>query len=232
MSSKREERKEDRKGEDTASETSRTTTTTTVSGQTGTIGGTSSIQQRQQRQQQEVSRAIDETKDRIRRTVEDARKEIPRYTQTVTDYQNQTLDAAREITDSYLDSQREMINAMQFGLTQSMQQQEQQRYQQQQMPGMWGWPASGGAGWWGVPTMMPISPEAMTNAYVRMASAVADVTIATTRMFNNTMLATIESTRTSMNYARDNAREASRITSNMARKFEQNARETTSRGEA
>jgi hypothetical protein len=78
--------------------------------------------------------------------------------------------------------------------------------------------------------MMQASPETMANFYVRMASAVADATIASTRMYNNMMFATMESARNSLNYTRDNAREASRVTANMARKFEQSTREFSREG--
>jgi uncharacterized protein YllA (UPF0747 family) len=40
-----------------------------------------------QRQQQDaINRSIDETKDNIRRTIEEVRRETPRYSQTVTDF--------------------------------------------------------------------------------------------------------------------------------------------------
>ncbi|MFY9796799.1 MAG: hypothetical protein WAJ93_14010, partial [Candidatus Nitrosopolaris sp.] len=50
-----------------------------------------------------VDRALDETRDNIRRTVDEARREIPRNTQVINDYQEHTLQATREIADSYLE---------------------------------------------------------------------------------------------------------------------------------
>jgi uncharacterized protein YllA (UPF0747 family) len=50
-----------------------------------------------QRQQQDaINRSIDETKDNIRRALEEVRRETPRYSQTVTDFQNETAEATRE----------------------------------------------------------------------------------------------------------------------------------------
>jgi len=53
----------------------------------------------QREQQQAVTKVIDETRDNIKKTTNEARKEIPRYTQIVNDYQENTIQAIREITD-------------------------------------------------------------------------------------------------------------------------------------
>jgi hypothetical protein len=87
MSSKRQERKEEESNE------------------------THSIteQQFQREQQQAVNKVIDETRDNIKKTTNEARKEIPRYTQIVNDYQENTIQAIREITDNYVESQKDIL---------------------------------------------------------------------------------------------------------------------------
>ncbi|HSF01150.1 MAG TPA: hypothetical protein VLA48_09690, partial [Nitrososphaeraceae archaeon] len=72
MSTKRQERKEE--------ESNETHSTTTE-------------QQFQREQQQAVNKVIDETKDNIKKTTNEARKEIPRYTQIVNNYQENTIQA-------------------------------------------------------------------------------------------------------------------------------------------
>jgi hypothetical protein len=69
----------------------------------------SSEQQFQREQQQAVNKALDETRDNIKKTTNEARKEIPRYTQIVNDYQENTIQAIREITDNFVDSQKDII---------------------------------------------------------------------------------------------------------------------------
>jgi ElaB/YqjD/DUF883 family membrane-anchored ribosome-binding protein len=90
MSTKRHDRKEDESNEIHS-------TTTTAE------------QQFQQEQQQAVNKALDETRDNIKKTTNEARKEIPRYTQIVNDYQENTIQAIREITDNFVDSQKDII---------------------------------------------------------------------------------------------------------------------------
>ena len=66
-------------------------------------------QQFQREQQQAVNKVLDETRDNIKKTTNEARKEIPRYTQIVNDYQENTIQAIREITDNYVESQKDIL---------------------------------------------------------------------------------------------------------------------------
>jgi hypothetical protein len=66
-------------------------------------------QQFQREQQQAVNKALDETRDNIKKTTNEARKEIPRYTQIVNDYQENTIQAIREVTDNFVESQKDII---------------------------------------------------------------------------------------------------------------------------
>src|SRR5687767_6565626 len=69
----------------------------------------STKQQFQREQQEAVNKALDETRDNIKKTTNEARKEIPRYTQIVNDYQENTIQAIREITDNFVESQKDII---------------------------------------------------------------------------------------------------------------------------
>ena len=70
---------------------------------------TTAEQQFQLEQQQAVNKALDETRDNIKKTTNEATKEIPRYTQIVNDYQENTIQAISEITDNFVDSQKDII---------------------------------------------------------------------------------------------------------------------------
>jgi hypothetical protein len=74
-----------------------------------------SEQQFQREQHEAVNKVLDETRDNIKKTTNEARKEIPRYTQIVNDYQENTIQSIREITDNYVDSQNDIIvNSFRF----------------------------------------------------------------------------------------------------------------------
>ncbi len=173
-----------------------------------------------QRQQQDaINRSIDETKDNIRRAIDEVRKETPRYSQTVADFQNETADATREIADNFLESQKEVISSMQSAWSPLAERTGGSNNNNWMMMGMM-------QPWW---SWMGISPRDMADIYARSISAMTDSVAAGTRMATNMMFAGIEATRATTNYARHNSREVSRITSNTARIFGQNTRETVGR---
>ena len=120
-----------------------------------------------------------------------------------------------------MDSQKEVINSMQSAWTPFAER-----------------TSSGGSGnnnnYWVMGMMQPwswmgVSPTDMADIYARGISAMVDSAAAGTRMATNMMFAGIEASRATTNYARQNSREIARITSNTARIFGQNARETASR---
>jgi len=67
----------------------------------------------QKQHQDAINRSIDETKDHVSRAMDEVKREAPRYSQTITDFHNETTEAMREITVTFLDSQKEVINSMQ-----------------------------------------------------------------------------------------------------------------------
>ena len=168
---------------------------------------TISSQQQQQVQQKEhqqaINKALDETKDNIRRTTDEARKDIPRYTQMVNEYQEETIQAARQMADNYLESQREIINSLQSALVPQIE------AANKAVTSNW------------------TSPRHVTEHYARLVSTFADNTIAVTRLVNNTVFANLEAFKTSVQTARDNVKEFSRIGVNSAKTLEQVSRETT-----
>ncbi len=170
----------------------------------------SNTQQQQDQQQQQHHQAtiqsIDETKNNIHRTMEEVRKETPRYSQAITDFQNQTVDATQEIADNFLDSQKEIINSIQSAWTPVI-----QRTTNNNIVAT---------------TSFFFSPGQMGNIYARTIGAMTEAYVASTRMATNVLFAGIEASRATTNCTRQNAKEAAHITSNTAKTLAQTARET------
>jgi hypothetical protein len=158
-------------------------------------------QRRIEEQQQAINKALDETKNNIRRTTDEARKDIPHYTQVVNDYQEQTINASREIVDNYVESQRKIINS----------------FQSAWLPQLETANRAVTSNW---------TSRNASEQYARLVSAFADNTIAVTKLINNTIFANLEAFKTSVQNARDNAKEFSRIAVNAARTLEQTSRDT------
>lgn len=173
-----------------------------------------------QRQQQDaINRSIDETKDNLRRVVDEMKRETPRYSQTITDFHNETADATHEIAVTFLESQKEIIYSMQSAWTPFSERissgGDNNNYWMMGMMQPW---------WW-----MGMQPMDMAAIYARSISAMTDWVTAATRMAINIMFAGIETSRATTNYVRYSSKEIAKITSNTARVFGQNTRETVSR---
>src|SRR3954471_6060436 len=62
---------------------------------------------------QSVNRSLDQTKDNINRSIEESKNQIPQYNNIVNSYQEQTLQAAKEISENFIESQKTIINSIQ-----------------------------------------------------------------------------------------------------------------------
>jgi hypothetical protein len=135
--------------------------------------------QLQRQQEQTITKALDESKDNIKKTTNEARREIPRYTDVISDYQENTVQAIREVADSYIESQKDIIvNSYQ----------------------LW-------SNWM-------ISPIQIAEDYSNAVSNIADNAISTTRLANNAISANLQAFNASVQTAKENAKELSKISGN------------------
>lgn len=175
----------------------------------GDTGVTHEQQQQQQQQPHQATiRSIDKIKDNIHQAIDEARRETPRYSQAITDFRTETIDAAQEIAVNFLDSQKEVINSFQSGWAHMIQRTGDNRTTTDVM----------GGGTMMVPFFF-FSPQEMANIYARTIGAATEAYVASTRITANMMFVGIESIRATTNYVRQNAKEAARVTSNTARAF-------------
>ena len=149
-----------------------------------------------------VNRALDQTKDNINRSIEESRNQIPHYNNIVNSYQEQTLQAVKEITENYIESQKTIINSIQSAWG---------PYQQNFNTSINTWN----------------SPEAVANAYSRFVSNVADNTVTYLRTTNNLVFASLDAYKTTMQHAKENTKQIFDINTKTAKTFEQNTREVT-----
>jgi hypothetical protein len=132
--------------------------------------------------------------------MEEARRDISTRTESLNEYREQMINAAKDIAENYLESQKEMVNSMQSSWVPYI----------ENLYGMY-W-----TGW--------MSTRRMTEIYARTARNFSDNVMAATRMANNMIFANMEATKASMQYTRDNMKELSRMGVNAVRTFEEASR--------
>ena len=175
---------------------------------TRTVTEVPSMYEQKEQQQAGINRALDETRDNIRRSIDEAKSQIPRYTQTTIEYQEQTVQASREIADNFLESQKDIINSLQSAWLPQI--------EAINRALTWTW----------------MSPRYFAHIYTNMISNFADNIVATTRLLNNMVFTNMKASRTTIQQARDNVKEFSRIAVNAARSLEQPTRDTTAAASA
>ena len=148
------------------------------------IAGTYSQLQREQ--EQAITKALDESRDNIKKTTNEARREIPRYTDVISDYQENTVQAIREIADTYIESQKDIIvNSFQ----------------------LW-------SNWM-------ISPGQVAEDYSNAVGNLADNAISATRLTNNAISANLQAFNTSVQAAKENIKEFSKMSGNTVKTFQE-----------
>lgn len=138
-----------------------------------------------------INKTFEKAKDNIRVATDEAHRQLPRYMQTVTDNQEQIVQAARGIAENYLESQKEITSSFQTA-----------------------WSSFFDNYFWN-------SPKRMTETYARVVSSFSDGTIATIRMYNNMIFTNTGAIGMSMQYVKDNTQEMSRVLVNNAKMIEE-----------
>ncbi len=149
-----------------------------------------------------VNRSLDEAKDNIRKSIDESKNQIPRINNIVNSYQEQSLQTAKEVSEEYIDSQKEIISSLQSA-----------------------W-APYSESFNGLVTRFA-TPDAATKAYARFVSSVADNTVSAIRLTNNMIFSNLDSWKSVMQQAKDNSKHLSNMGVNTAKTFEQNSRQLT-----
>jgi hypothetical protein len=145
-----------------------------------------------------IENTLDETKSSVNKTTNEAKKEVPQYTKAVNEYQEESIQATKDIADSFLESQKQVINSSQSLWA---------PYFENMQNLYWSY--------W--------TPKRATENYTRAVSNITDSSIAATRLANNFMFASMEAWRTTMRHTRDNAIEFSRLNANYAKTIQNQA---------
>jgi hypothetical protein len=174
-------------------------------------------------QKEATIRSIDETRDNVRRAIEEAKRETPRFAQTITDFHNETADATKEITDTFLETQKNVVISIQSAWADVA-----------DRTGYWaGWMQPWNYFWW-PPGGAMVSPTAMADMYARMLTYMTMNFAAATRIATSMMFAGLETARASTRYAKDSSKEMSRMISINVQEINRMTRESAVvvRGEA
>ena len=147
-----------------------------------------------------VNRSLDETKDNIKRSLDESRKQIPRINDIVNNYQHESLQTAKEISEEYIDSQKQVVNSLQSAW----------RPYNEVYNGF---------------VTNFFTHDAAVKAYTTFVSTVADNTVSAIRLSNNVIFSTLDAWKPVLQQTKNVSRHISNMGVNTARTFEQNSRQ-------
>lgn len=155
-----------------------------------------------EKQQKEIREAIvdafDEAKDNTQKAAKDVKKEIPRHIEAINNYQEKMVEAAREITENYIDSQKEIISLFRQSTWVA-------RLRENTNEALW-------------PNLF--SFNWMKEGYTKMISANMENMLADLRLLNNMLSVNTEIYKTSLRQIKDNVNMFSKIAVDNAKTFD------------
>ena len=64
-------------------------------------------------QQNAINKTLDNTLHNIKRTTDEATREIPQYTQRIADYQEKTISTIKDIASDFIEAQKQVVDSFQ-----------------------------------------------------------------------------------------------------------------------
>jgi uncharacterized protein Yka (UPF0111/DUF47 family) len=168
-----------------------------------TTSGYVSPSQLQKEQQEAINRTFDQTRNNIKRTVNETQKDISNYAQQVINLQERAFEITRDIADDYIESQKEIINSFNHSIWTPYIENVVNRI-------------SGLSG-----VFSPSRAEVYGNTFTN----IVDNFVTATRLANKTIFANAELINTSLQQTRNNVREFSKIGVNAAKNIHQTTNE-------
>ena len=145
---------------------------------------------------QSLNQVFDESKKSIERNITEAKNQIPLYTKSINEVQEQAVQATRDIAENYLDYQKQTIDSFQSIVTPYFENANNQLWNNQDIFRRY--------------------PE----IYSKIANNCAENTVAITRVMNNIAYSNVEIAKTVINNTKEQSKQFAEIGKRNARVYE------------
>jgi hypothetical protein len=157
-----------------------------------------------------INRSFDQTRDNIKKTINEAKKDISDYAKQITNLQETAIEAIRDIADNSVESQKEIFNSFNQSIWTPYVENVANANRTSAFPGMF--------------------LQSRAEVYGNTLTSIVDNIVTATRLANKAVFANLELINTSLQEARNNVREFSRIGVTAARNINQATNEFTTIG--
>jgi predicted PurR-regulated permease PerM len=147
-------------------------------------------------QQDAINKTLDNTLHNVKRTTDEARREIPRYTQRIAEYQEQTIQTVRDIASDYIEAQKQVIGSFQS-----------QVYRNNN--GVWNW----------------FNPQRIAENHAVAVNNFTSYLVNTSNLINNALASNMRVYNTALEQTRDNVKACAKTNTNFIQSFDSQNRE-------
>jgi hypothetical protein len=147
-------------------------------------------------QQDARNKTLDNTLNNVKRTTDEATREIPRYTQRIAEYQEQTIQTVRDIASDYIEAQKQVIGSFQS-----------QVYRNNN--GVWNW----------------FNPQRIAENHAVAVNNFTSYLVNTSNLINNALASNMRVYNTALEQTRDNVKACAKTNTNFIQSFDSQNRE-------
>ena len=148
-----------------------------------------------------INKSLDQTRDNIKKTINEAKKDISDYAEQITNLQETAIETIRDVADNYVESQKEIFNSFNQSIWTPYVENVANANRTSTFPGMF--------------------LQSRAEVYGNTLTSIVDNFVTATRLANKAVFANLQLINTSFQEARNNVREFSRIGVTAARNINQ-----------
>ncbi len=153
-------------------------------------------------QQDAINKTLDNTLHNVKRTTDEATREIPRYTQRIAEYQEQTIQTIKDIASDFIEAEKQVIGS----------------FQSQQVDRN-----SAGGNVWDL-----YNPQRIAENYAAMVNNFTSYLLNTSNLINNTLASNMRVYNTALEQTRDNVKALAKTNTNYIQSVNRQNRELKS----
>ena len=154
-------------------------------------------------QQDAINKTLDNVLTNVKRTTDEATREIPRYTQRIAEYQEQTIQTVKDIASDYIEAQKQVIGSFQSQVDRNS----------GNNNGVWDW----------------FNPQRIAENYAVMVNNFTSYLLNTSNLINNALASNMRVYNTALEQTRDNLKACAKTNTNFIQSVNSQNREVDSR---
>jgi hypothetical protein len=147
-------------------------------------------------QQDAINKTLDNTLHNVKRSTDEARREIPQYTQRIAEYQEKTIQTIKDIASDVIEAQKQVVNSF-------------QSQQQQQVNGNSSNSINFSNGFWDL-----YNPQRIAENNAAMVNNFTSYLLNASNLINNTLASNMRVYNTALEQTRDNVRAFTKTNTN------------------